>query len=129
VIVDLVGKRNRVRSVPLPSWAKAAIDAWSEAARISEGRVFRRLLKGGRVNGASMTPQVIYDVVRHYAEECGFVLAAHDLPRTFAKLAHKGKGGIDQTQLSLWAMHQSRPQKGISVWSRIYTTRLVTTWY
>ena len=28
-------------------------------------------------------------------------LAAHDLRRTFAKLAHKGGGTLDQTQLSL----------------------------
>ena len=101
VIVDLVGKRNKVRSVPLPSWAKAAIDAWAGAAGISEGRIFRRLLKGGKVNGASMTPQAIYDVVRLYAVRCGFDLAAHDLRRTFAKLAHRGKAGLDQIQLSL----------------------------
>ena len=86
VIVDLVGKRNKIRSVPLPSWAKAAIDQWAEAANISKGCIFRRLLKGGRVNGASITSQAVYDVVRCYAVKCGFALAAHDTRRTFAKL-------------------------------------------
>ncbi|OQY17289.1 MAG: hypothetical protein B6I35_14740 [Anaerolineaceae bacterium 4572_32.2] len=102
VIVDLVGKGNRTRTVPMPSWAKAALNAWTEAAGIKDRRVFRRIHKGGYVNGDSMTSQAIRDVVVHYAERCGFgELAAHDLRRTFAKLAHKGGAGLDQIQLSL----------------------------
>ena len=102
VVVDLVGKGNRTRTVPMPSWAKAAIDEWTEAADFTEGRIFRRIHKGGFVNGDSMTPQAVADVVREYAKRCGFEeLAAHDLRRTFAKLAHKGGAGLDQIQLSL----------------------------
>jgi site-specific recombinase XerD len=102
VICDLVGKGNRTRTVPMPSWAKAALDAWTEAAAISEGRVFRSIHKGGYVNGGSMTAQAVADVVREYADLCEFdALAAHDLRRTFAKLAHKGGAGLDQIQLSL----------------------------
>jgi site-specific recombinase XerD len=106
VICDLVGKRNRVRTVPMPSWAKAALDAWTEAAALDAtdgaGHVFRSIHKGGYVNGDSMTPQAVADVVREYADLCGFDdLAAHDLRRTFAKLAHKGGAGLDQIQLSL----------------------------
>jgi integrase len=41
VVLDLRGKHGRVRSVPMPSWAKAAIDEWAAAAEISEGAVFR----------------------------------------------------------------------------------------
>ncbi|MBU0705011.1 MAG: tyrosine-type recombinase/integrase [Chloroflexi bacterium] len=102
VVCDLVGKGNRTRTVPMPSWARAAIDEWTEAAGITDGRVFRSVHKGGYVNGASVTPQAIRDAVTHYAERCGFGdLAAHDLRRTFAKLAHKGGAGLDQIQLSL----------------------------
>lgn len=101
VLVDIVGKRNKTRTVPLPPWAKVAIDGWAEAAGIHAGRVFRRMRKGGRLDGESMTAQAIYDVVREYASQCGFALAAHDLRRTFAKLAHKGGAGLDQIQLSL----------------------------
>jgi integrase len=86
----------------MPSWAKAAIDEWTEAADFTEGRIFRRIHKGGFVNGDSMTPQAVADVVREYAKRCGFEeLAEHDLRRTFAKLAHKGGAGLDQIQLSL----------------------------
>lgn len=102
VVCDLVGKGNRTRTVPMPSWTKAALDAWIAGAGISESRVFRSVHKGGYVVGEGMTDQAIADVVRLYAEQCGLgELAAHDLRRTFAKLAHKGGAGLDQIQLSL----------------------------
>src|SRR5258707_2640405 len=40
-IVDLVGKHGRVRTVPMPVWARVAIDAWTSAAGLTAGRVFR----------------------------------------------------------------------------------------
>jgi len=107
VVVDLVGKGNRTRTVPMPSWAKAAIDEWTAAVAVvaepmDSGRIFRRIHKGGYVNGDKMSAQAVADVVREYAEVCGFAkLAAHDLRRSFAKLAHKGGAGLDQIQLSL----------------------------
>jgi site-specific recombinase XerD len=58
--------------------------------------------KGGYVSGDWMSAQAVADVVREYAAQCGLGdLAAHDLRRTFAKLAHKGGAGLDQIQLSL----------------------------
>lgn len=101
IIVDLVGKGNRVRSVPIPSWAKAAIDEWANALPIQEGRIFRSMRKGNLVSSDSMTPQAIHNTVKEYAVPLGFGLAAHDLRRTFAKLAHKGGAGLEQIQLSL----------------------------
>jgi hypothetical protein len=32
-LVDLVGKRSRVRIAPIPTWVNVAIDAWTSAAR------------------------------------------------------------------------------------------------
>src|ERR1700687_5646748 len=32
-IVDLVGKHGRVRTIPIPTWVKVAIDAWTLAVR------------------------------------------------------------------------------------------------
>lgn len=102
VLVDLIGKRDKIRSVPMPNWAKAAIDEWSKTSGVSEGFVFRAVNKGDRVVGDGITPQAIYNIIVNYAdvlEKKG--VAPHDLRRTFAKLAHKGGAAIDQIQLSL----------------------------
>ena len=48
-----------------------------------------------------MTSQAIQDVVKLYADKCGYGLSAHDLRRTHAKLARKGGADIMQIQLSL----------------------------
>lgn len=101
VIVDLIGKGNRVRSVPIPSWTQAAVEAWAESADIRSGRVFRPIHKGGYLDGASMTPQAIHDTARAYLTAMGLNAAPHDLRRTYAKLARKGGSSLEQIQLSL----------------------------
>ena len=101
VIVDLVGKRNKVRTVPMPSWCKAAIDAWAEAAGIGAGLLFRPVNKGDHLAGEGMTAQAVYVALKTYADALGLKIAAHDARRTFAKLAHKGGSATEQIQLSL----------------------------
>ena len=102
VLVDLIGKRDKIRSVPMPNWAKAAIDEWSMAAGVAEGLIFRAVNKGNKATGDGVTPQAIYNVIVGYAAELKkHGVAPHDLRRTFAKLAHKGGSPVDQIQLSL----------------------------
>jgi site-specific recombinase XerD len=102
VIVDLLGKRGRVRSVPMPEWAKVAIDRWSLAARIDSGRVFRPINRGGRLTHASLTDKSVWYILRKYTPALGFAnLAPHDLRRTFARVAHQGGAPIEQVQISL----------------------------
>src|SRR5450755_3115069 len=43
VIADLVGKGKHIRTVPVPSWAKRAVDEWIGAAAIADGPIFRRV--------------------------------------------------------------------------------------
>ena len=101
-IVDIVGKRDKMRTVPMPSWAKATIDSWTYAAHIDDGFIFRRVNKGGNLMGEGMTEQAIYNIVVDYAEKLEKQgIAPHDLRRTFAKLAHKGGSPIDRIQLFL----------------------------
>jgi integrase/recombinase XerD len=39
IIVDLIGKGGRIRSVPMSAVSKAAVDLWTQAAGIQTGRV------------------------------------------------------------------------------------------
>jgi integrase len=101
-IVDLHGKANRIRTVPMPSWTKVAIDQWALAAGLSTGLVFRPLNYRHQLRGALLLPQNIMETVRQYGYRIGLpTLAPHDLRRTFAKLAHSGHAPLEQIQLSL----------------------------
>jgi site-specific recombinase XerD len=102
VFVDLIGKRDKIRSVPIPNWTKAAIDAWAQAAGVADGMVFRAVNRGDRMVGKGITPQAIRNIVAEYARKLKNTgVAPHDLRRTFAKLAYKGGAALDQIQLSL----------------------------
>lgn len=98
VVVDLVGKRGKVRSVPMPAWAKFAIDTWTLAAGIAAGPVFLSMRKGDTLTSQPMTTQALYYVVQTYAPAG---VAPHDLRRTYAKLALKGGAPIEQIGLTL----------------------------
>ncbi len=102
VIVDLEGKGNRVRSVPVPAWVKALVDEWTAAANLSTGRLFRSINKSGRIWGAGITPKVVWWIVLEYAELIGVPnLAPHDLRRTCAKLCRASGAELEQIQLLL----------------------------
>src|SRR6266700_1266722 len=45
VIADLVGKGGHVRTVPVPTWVRVAVDGWLTAAGISTGPIFRAINK------------------------------------------------------------------------------------
>ena len=48
VFADMIGKGGHIRTVPIPVWVKAALDTWTEASGISEGRVFRSITRPAR---------------------------------------------------------------------------------
>lgn len=117
VIVDLVGKRNKIRSIPMSTWCKAAIDEWSQAAGISTGLVFRSMRRGNHLGVENMIAQTIFEVVTKYAQKLGLKdLAPHDCRRTFAKLAHQGGSSIEQIQYSLGHESIVVTQKYIGTW-------------
>jgi site-specific recombinase XerD len=57
-----------------------ALQAWLEAASITEGRVFRAVLLGGRVQ-ASWTPECLCRRVKLYASNSAWTLAASERTR------------------------------------------------
>jgi site-specific recombinase XerC len=59
VVADLVGKGQHIRTVPIPTWVKNAIDEWTIAAGITHGVLFRAINKSGRVWGDGMSPKVL----------------------------------------------------------------------
>jgi site-specific recombinase XerC len=59
VIADLVGKGKHIRTVPVPVWAKRAVDEWTTAAGINGGAIFRRVSRMDKIWGDRITPKAI----------------------------------------------------------------------
>ena len=99
VLVDLVGKGGKIRTVPVPGWVAADLDRWWLHNPDD------RIIGCGRVN--------IWYTVRKYMdrlaelpghEHCAGV-SPHDLRRTLAKLMDKS--GVPLTQISATLGHSS----------------------
>lgn len=102
VIVDLVGKGGRLRTVPVPTWCKSLIDVWLRGSRVTEGKLFRRVSKDGPRQDAGVTTDVVSYAVKRYAKRIGFdLLAPHDLSRTCARLCRSAGGELEQIQFLL----------------------------
>jgi site-specific recombinase XerD len=100
-IVDLVGKHGRVRTIPMPTWVKVAIDTWTGPTGITEGHVLRPVGRGDQVRGERMTEKVVWQLLQPYALAAGVPgIAPHDL-RTCAKLCRAAGGELEQIQLLL----------------------------
>src|ERR1035437_1576433 len=101
-IVDLVGKHGRVRTIPMPTWVKVAIDTWTGPAGITEGHVLRPVKRGDQVEGERMTEKVVWQLLQPYALAAGVPgIAPHDLRRSCAKMCRAAGGELEQIQLLL----------------------------
>jgi site-specific recombinase XerC len=51
VVADLIGKGKHIRTVPVPAWAKRAVDEWVDVAAVGDGPIFRRVNRLEKVLG------------------------------------------------------------------------------
>ena len=101
-IVDLVGKHGRIRTVPIPTFVKVAIDAWTGPAGVVDGYLFRPVNRGGQVQGEELSEKVIWQMLKPYATAAGVAgIAPHDCRRTAAKLCRAAGGELEQIQMLL----------------------------
>jgi len=98
VILNLVSKGGRVRTVGVQAWVKRAIDEWTAAAKIRAGRLLRK----STLAPDGLTSQTIWDIVRRAALRIGVAdFGPHDLRRTCAKHCRAKGADIEQIQLML----------------------------
>jgi integrase len=101
-IVDLVGKHGRVRTIPVPTWVKVAIDVWTTAAGLTDGYVLRPVNRGDQISGERLTEKVVWQLLQPYAVAAGVPgIAPHDLRRSCAKMCRAAGGELEQIQLLL----------------------------
>ena len=101
VIVDMRGKGGRIRTIPVPIWVMVAVGHWTDATKLSSGRVLRSINQSDQITGESLSDDAIYDITVKYGKEIGVSIAAHDLRRTCAKLCRRHGGALEQIQLLL----------------------------
>jgi integrase len=101
VFVDISGKGGRIRTVPVPDWVEAALQAWLLAAGIAEGRIFRAVSRWGSVVGEKLSTTAVLGIVAEYAALLSLQLSPHDLRRTCAKLCRLSGGALEQIQFLL----------------------------
>jgi integrase len=120
VNADMVGKRGRLRTVPVPAWCKGLIDVWIHDTGVTEGTVFRRLSKNGTRQDEGVTTDVVWYAVKRYAKRIGIDhLAPHDLRRTRARLCHEAGGELEQIQFLLGHASVQATERYIVCWQNL----------
>jgi hypothetical protein len=69
--VDLVGKHGRVRTIPMPTWVKVAIDTWTLPCGITDSHVLRRVSRGDVAHDEGMSEKVVWQLLQGYAATAG----------------------------------------------------------
>ena len=101
VLANVRGKHGRIRTVPLSTWVKEALDAWLGAVPIRSGYLLRAVDKVHRVGAGSLSASAIYQIVKGYGVDAHIGVAPHDMRRSFARLALRGGAPLDQIQVTL----------------------------
>jgi integrase len=96
-IVDLHGKGNRIRTVPMPSWTKVAIDQWAEAVMLTTRVVFRPMNNRRKLRGEVLLEQNIMEAVVKYGQRIGVPHLAPHLCQTGAQRTRRPR--TDSAQL------------------------------
>lgn len=100
-LVNLIGKGDKMRSVPMPAWLFRAIQEWIDAAGLTDGHIIRALPGwNAKVIGPGRMSKVgLWDVVKRYAKKLGIAeVVPHDLRRSFGRIARKNGVPLDQIQ-------------------------------
>jgi integrase len=135
-IVDLVGKHGRVRTAPMPTWVKVAVDGWASPAGVTEGCVFRSVNRADRVIGDRLGEKVVWQLIKPYAEAAGFPgIAPHDLRRTWATLQCRQLSATSASNRASFTLQTMRSNCGLqfsrilgrhpqaTAWGRFHATR------
>ena len=87
LLVDVVGKGDKTRPVPIPVNARLAarLNAWIALRGDAPGPLFCSIRRGGHLTGKGITSQAVYNVVTERAQAAGLDsdIAAHDFRRSF----------------------------------------------
>ncbi len=85
-----------------------AVETWLAAAKISDGPLFRRIVRGGHIQAAGLDGQSVAKIVKYYAEQAGLdprAFAGHSLRRGF--LSSAADAGASALKMQAQSRHKS----------------------
>jgi len=59
-----LGKHGRIRTAPMPTWVKVAIDAWTTAGEVPDCHVFRPVVRRDRISGIRLGEKAVWQMLR-----------------------------------------------------------------
>ncbi len=102
IIADLVGKARHVRTIPVPTWVKNAVDDWTAPIGIVTGYLFRKVTRTDRICAERLSAKAVWHIVKRAAKRASIdKLSPHDLRRSCAKFCHMAGGELEQIQFLL----------------------------
>jgi site-specific recombinase XerD len=101
VLVGVIGTHRKARIVPLPHWAKLAIDKWLAAGQINEGAIFRAVDRQGAPRGRRLSSPMVLEIVKAYGKRVELRISPRGLRRTCAMLCRSRGADLEQIQLLL----------------------------
>ena len=101
VLIRVVGRRGRIRSIAVPGWVEEALAQWLSSAGIERGPILRAVSRQGEIASDRLSPQTVFNIVKQYGKRIGVAVRPDDLRRTCAKLCHPGDGELDQMRALL----------------------------
>jgi len=118
-VVDLIGKGGHIRTVPIPLWVKAALDQWTAAAGVREGRIFRAVARAGKVWGKGISQNVVWYVVKTCCERAAWSILHRMICGEPARSCATRAVANWSRFNSCSGMHPSRQRNAISAANRI----------
>lgn len=128
VIADLHGKGNRIRTVAVPLWVKAAIDARLAEGELLKGRIFRSVAKNGTISRSSLSDWAVWSIVQQSAEEIGMKRSVRTISDGLAQSSVVNPVAIWSRSSSYLITLRFRRPNAISAPSRTLQLRSMTTW-
>jgi site-specific recombinase XerD len=86
----------------MPALCKDLLDHRLNDSGVEEGKVFRRILKNGRLQDPDVTAHIVWAVVKRCAKNGGIDhLSPHDMRRSCARFCHEPGGELEQIKFLL----------------------------
>jgi hypothetical protein len=110
----------------MPTWVKVAFDAWTTAAAIADGPVFRSVNRGGQIRDTGLSEKVVWQLIRPYAEAAGWPESRPTIVAAPARSCAEQRAGNWNRSKCSWATLQSRRLNATWGRSRIWCMRRMT---